>query len=302
VDEAYVRQALGPDQLTAPAAAKVDERSGDALEHPRFPILGAFGLLLASLAFVSAQVPFLFPAALPLAGVGLVTGFAGLWATRPRSPGGWLVTLAGASASLAGVLVMVFWPNLLGLGYGAPETAAPTFDRKAVYSYEQKTNLGRDREDAEWLDARKYFVQQGIVRIRVDWARLQRVSYQHDKTSRLTSDKKLVIGLRVIAMRPAPKVRYAGWWVKKGEQDVAARLIDSTDRSYSLAVLPPGSVAAGQLDAAGDLPPGKFIKDLIVFEPPAPGFQYLRLELPAAAFGGTGTLRFQLNRSMVRER
>jgi len=46
--------------------------------------------------------------------------------------------------------------------------------------------------------------------------------------------------------------------------------------------------------------PGKDFEDLLLFEPPADGFQALRLELPALAFGGVGTIYFQIPPSMLK--
>jgi hypothetical protein len=48
--------------------------------------------------------------------------------------------------------------------------------------------------------------------------------------------------------------------------------------------------------------PGKSVEDVVVFEEPVARAEYLRLELPASAFGGTGKLRFQIPKSMIERR
>jgi hypothetical protein len=48
--------------------------------------------------------------------------------------------------------------------------------------------------------------------------------------------------------------------------------------------------------------PGKSVEDVIVFEESVARAEYLRLELPASAFGGTGKLRFQIPKSMIERR
>jgi hypothetical protein len=41
---------------------------------------------------------------------------------------------------------------------------------------------------------------------------------------------------------------------------------------------------------------------VVVFEGPVARAEYLRPELPASAFGGTGKLRFQIPKSMIEKR
>jgi hypothetical protein len=63
--------------------------------------------------------------------------------------------------------------------------------------------------------------------------------------------------------------------------------------------LAPGVAIAGQVRSAVSLDPGKSLEDLLVFEPPLNEIRFLRLELPAAAFGDTGSLRFQIPMGMI---
>jgi len=50
---------------------------------------------------------------------------------------------------------------------------------------------------------------------------------------------------------------------------------------------------AGHVRTAS-LAPGKYVEDVLVFEPPAADVQSLRLELPAEACGRSGVFRFQI--------
>jgi hypothetical protein len=45
--------------------------------------------------------------------------------------------------------------------------------------------------------------------------------------------------------------------------------------------------------------PGEKMEKLIVFDPPLDAIEYLRLELPAAGFGGSEPLRFQIPKSLL---
>ena len=46
--------------------------------------------------------------------------------------------------------------------------------------------------------------------------------------------------------------------------------------------------------------PVVFQERVFLFEPPAAGVAYLRLEVPAEAWGGRGAFRFTIPRSMLR--
>jgi hypothetical protein len=47
------------------------------------------------------------------------------------------------------------------------------------------------------------------------------------------------------------------------------------------------------------LPTAKSVDDVLVFEAPPASINYLRLELPCAAFGAKGKLRLEIPRSMI---
>jgi hypothetical protein len=59
---------------------------------------------------------------------------------------------------------------------------------------------------------------------------------------------------------------------------------------------------APERDGAASIWPGKSVEDVVVFEEPVVRAEYLRLELPASAFGGTGKLRFQIPTEMIEKR
>jgi hypothetical protein len=73
-----------------------------------------------------------------------------------------------------------------------------------------------------------------------------------------------------------------------------------------------GHVALGELEDAVDalLPekrpphetigPGGSFTETLVFERPSENAIYLKLELPAAAFGGTGPLNFEIPQRLIR--
>jgi hypothetical protein len=43
----------------------------------------------------------------------------------------------------------------------------------------------------------------------------------------------------------------------------------------------------------------KLIRDVLVFEAPAIGFEYLRLELPCSAFGAPDKFRLEIPKRMI---
>jgi hypothetical protein len=81
----------------------------------------------------------------------------------------------------------------------------------------------------------------------------------------------------------------------------AASLADNLGNPYKRISLDLGAQIPGQISMATSLYPGKRLdEDLLVFEPPIDKVQFLRLELPAAAFGDSGSLRLQIPKAMIR--
>jgi hypothetical protein len=106
-----------------------------------------------------------------------------------------------------------------------------------------------------------------------------------------------VIRLRLRNVGAGRRISYLGWG-KLARDGLIITLRDNRGRSYPLRDFGPGAAPAGQVEGVSLLP-GKYVDDLLVFEPPAFIPEYLRLELPASAFGGGGSVRWHIPRSML---
>ena len=77
-----------------------------------------------------------------------------------------------------------------------------------------------------------------------------------------------------------------------------ASIKDDAGNEYKRCQFGIGTRVVGQVHGSESIYPNKTVADLVIFEPPIDACKYLILELPASAFGGEGTLRFNIPRSM----
>jgi hypothetical protein len=111
------------------------------------------------------------------------------------------------------------------------------------------------------------------------------------------AERGLVLYLRVSNMAADRVVRFAGWGLT-GTQAEAITVVDDQGRPYAARTFEPGWAVlgrAGPVVLAG----GKWVNEVLVFAPPWPDVVFLRLTLPASAFGGTGWLRLEVPRKMI---
>jgi hypothetical protein len=226
-----------------------------------------------------------------VAGVGLVVGLAGLVMAGRKK-------LVPAFASLfnglviAVVLALPGWLNIGPLRHHEPiglprEASAVAPDGSFV--------------PAEWVDAGSSAWQLGDVRITLPSVTVAPVEVTGpDKQKYRTREKYLQITVRVRNDGMARNLELTGWGSMAAAGRPGAtmpRLTDSGGKVLALRPYPPGS---GPSDGGTTkLPPGRRAEDLLLFEPPAGAFEYLRLELPGSAFGGAEPVRLHVPRSLI---
>lgn len=180
-------------------------------------------------------------------------------------------------------------------------------------------------KEPSWADASKGPVQHGDVRVRVTGVAVRNVRIKDVLGEETVSPtKNLVIQVEIFNTSSTRKLDFLGWSgatantltltdllgsagrsktnaaePQTTSERNAASLTDNFNNSYKRMSLDLGAQIPGQITTASSLYPGKQLEDLLVFEPPIDKIQYLRLELPAAAFGGTGSLRLQIPRAMI---
>jgi hypothetical protein len=87
------------------------------------------------------------------------------------------------------------------------------------------------------------------------------------------------------------ELKYTGWSARKGNNSQAAKIKDDTGGVHEQMVWDYRVV--GQTVAA-PIPVARSIEDILIFEHPGTYAKYLKLALPAEAYGGTGELRIKL--------
>jgi hypothetical protein len=116
-----------------------------------------------------------------------------------------------------------------------------------------------------------------------------------------SKDNLLMVKLELLNTNPNKKVEYHSWSGKdiSFDRDFAT-LRDNFDNSYKRISFGLGSHPVGAVERSESIYPNKSVTDVLVFELPLETIEYLRLELPAKNFGGTGMLRLQIPRSMIK--
>jgi hypothetical protein len=250
-------------------------------------ILGILALLFTSI----TQVAFLTK---PLACLGLVLGVkASLTARRERT---------GVGLPFAASAMCLFTVGFAGpwrIWPGAPASSpVVNWQRVAVIPKGDKgMTLWPTVDIAEWVDVSRATVQHNDVRLRVIGVTIGPLPNSSSSRSVLPGAGKNYLLVRV-AVSNAGAVRlveYGGWGDKApvpGRYE--PRLTDNLDRRYEHC--PPGDREGSARPII--LTPGRTVEDVLVYEPPPlDDVTELRLELPAAAYGGTGTLRLKIPRS-----
>jgi hypothetical protein len=261
--------------------------------HP----FGAGSFFLGTFALLWPQLGLLLFLSIPLSIGGLFLGLLGMviYLEAPRIR--LLLPGAGAALNLVVLVVMIFCPDLLvdPRRFGSAEggNAGPG----GVVVGEKHSVAKREVAPEGWVDISRDYVQCGDVQLRMPEDRRAGVQYVDLKNAQgqtLARGKYLLIPVRLSNVNGARKITYESW----NAPGQTGGLRDQKDRVYPVPSLPAGAQVPGQVQSAALLP-GKFVNDVLIFEAPARQVEYLRLELPAAAIGGTGQLRLLIPSSMI---
>jgi hypothetical protein len=298
--------------------------------------LGIPSLILGMIAFLFSWIPLVGLLSMPLSGLGLVLGIAGLVVAIIQRGRGMGFPIAGFAVSLVALVIGVFWLGLLGAVFKGTETAVK---QSGVQDIIAATGTGPSQEqdsvpprkpspekETPWTDASKGGTQQGEIRVQLGGIVVRNVRIRDVLGEETVSPtKNLTIQVFIHNTSTTRKIDFQGWsgagfnalaltdllggagQSKANVTDTvaasgrnAASLKDNFDNPYKRVSLDLGAQIPGQVHAATSIYPGESVEDLLVFEPPIDKIQFLRLELPAAAFGGTGNLRLQIPKGMIR--
>jgi hypothetical protein len=161
----------------------------------------------------------------------------------------------------------------------------------------------RAEDPVEWFDASEYAQRQGDISVRVTKVILGNVEGKGGfrNESRRSEEKLLQIQLSIENLSSTKIANVTGWsyhpFLGHGRE---AELVDNFGNTYRLSRFSEFDMRPdGQIAVTADIYPGKSTSDVVVFNPPVEGIQYLRLSLPADKFGSYGRIGFQIPASMI---
>lgn len=319
-----------PEREIAPAA--------DRASHS----LGIASLVPGASALPFSLIPCIGMLSLPLSCSGLLLGIGGGILAVARKGRGIGFPLAGSATSGLALIFGVVWLGFLAaadrstnamprplaqgneirpskapppVAAGTGKTGGPSASKTATSKPPQEPSTsasdqpaGADQKDPplsrkhdEWVDAGNT-VKLGDVRVSITSAVIDYVSFHDFGRKKTSRDKLLMIRLKIENMSETRKLEHKGWSSQGGIFEAnLPTLTGNFDNLYRLVHFGLGSVVEGQ--AVGEtIYPGKVVEDVAVYEVPVDQAKLLRLELPAAAFGGTGKVRFQIRASQIEAR
>jgi hypothetical protein len=290
-------------EATAPAAGrwKVEPFGGVAL------MLCGLGLLLNGVAVWFAALSFLKYLTIPLSLVGVILGVIGWLQNAEEKPSRWAWSVAGGSVNLLVLAMAWLWPGLLGWDGGSGSAAEARRKAAEPVPIPLSGSLAKPRavggpitsSEGEWVDASKALVQKSGVRVQVSSAAVSPVPFKQGTKQKATPKPCLIIRLKISNVGAEGNVAYRGWGVPgQDAESHAATLRDGSGKTYARPALGPGVEVVGQVTEATVFP-ARSVEDVLVFEAPPGTADFVYLELPAAACGGSGSYKFAIPKSML---
>jgi len=192
--------------------------------------------------------------------------------------------------------------DLESLESDTPEKPAkPDADKSTTAAAARPDAPSKPAAGEQWTDASRSSIRRGEVKVKIESATIgiPRLVIAPGRFARPRS-KCLSIKILLQNTNPERKLEYTSWGVRgRSGASAGVSLTDNLENRYSLQPFR-GATPEGQLTTKS-IYPSKSIQDVLVFQPPIdnPKVKFLRLQLPARAFGEEGTLNFQLPRQWV---
>ncbi|MCW5553684.1 MAG: DUF308 domain-containing protein [Verrucomicrobiae bacterium] len=279
--------------------------------------LGIAALVLGILSCLFCWIPLLGLFALPIAFIGVLLAVGGVLMASINKKTGFAFPIGGGivcvlAASIALVITGGFsfaWERGKRTNQ-QPETSAavrepaantheptPATPESANVTRAPSTAV-REPVGAEWSRART--VRQGDIRVAVNSVHIGRVNHL-DVLGEIQSTREefLTIDLAVANLSPTKKINFQTWrGATLAVGGAPANLADNHGNNYKRITMTPNARRNPSPDEVSIYPQNEH-RDLVVFELPVENIQWLRLELPASNFGGSGMLRFEIPMSNV---
>ncbi len=274
--------------------------------------LGIAALVLGVVAFGLSWIPLIGVFTTALSGLGLLLALVGGLVAIARRGRGVGFPIAGAAVNLLALAVAVGVTLVL---HGALNRMVDNDDERDRTNPVSTPATGKTSEPrqpapdnkpapepakppSEWADASREAVTQGDLRVRVTGVKVDFVRL-HELGDTESKEKDLLIVLQIENTSATRKIDYRGWGAMELLLDQERpRLTDNFGNLYKRVEFGIGSQVEGQITTAS-IYPGKAVTDVLVFERPVEGVEFLRLELPARNVEGSGKLCLEIPRTMI---
>jgi predicted Zn-ribbon and HTH transcriptional regulator len=282
-----------PTPLPTPRDADDDEPRGwlDAIS-PVAVILSGAGLTCSAVAALCFLV-------VPLCGTAILVA-VGAAVRSQRSRQSLYLPLGASALTVLVFLTAVLSPETLGKTYRAYRDRGPNLSAVRAVPL-PRVGEGGVPPDPDWADASRFALLHAALRVQVTGVTVEPVELR-DPSGRptLTKDKYLVV--RVQTYRTKTGDEFAAG--ARGDKAIGVDrpkfvLTDNTGKVYAEPALDLEATRPHDPGGAAGFPLTVF-ETVAVFEPPAPGVEFLRLEIPTTAWGGTRPLRFTIPKTMIR--
>lgn len=286
-------------RLPAPAEqVEAAQAETTATSRPLFPGLSgwsATSLLLAGLSLLFVSLAWLSLLSILLTCVGLGLASVSFFKAQGPHQMSLMWPAFGGMANVAALCATIMFrppsdPQPLGrtLWQTPTELAFPCGQRKPVPG-----------NTTEWIDASKEAAQFGGVFVTVASVVSDFAKTGNRTKAGLTKEKCLVVQLQFLTQAKGTQVRYHRLGDKTlNDTAPLPRLVNYHNQSYVPRFIAMGKQATEPF-AGTETDAGTVTDDMLLFELPRGNVEFLRLELPAAAFGGTGTIRFHIPKSLI---
>jgi hypothetical protein len=198
-------------------------------------------------------------------------------------------------------LIVGFRPGWLGImPRGTATNLSVSPQLIAVPIANRDGSAARSASEVDWVDVGPNALLKSDLRLVVTSVTIKPLEYTDAKDRKfVTKERHLQIGLRLSNVGINHTIEYFSWGESRPVTgDRAPRLQDNLGTTYRIKVLEAGTQVAGHV-AHATIGPMKAVHDVLVFEAPMGGIEFLRLELPCSAFGAQDKFRLKIPKRLL---
>jgi hypothetical protein len=275
-----------------------EQRATTEANGPAFG-LGIASLVLGIIAIPVALIPCFGFWSMPVSGVGLVLGVSGLIIVLVSKRGSLGFPIAGSAVSFAALAIAGLWLLVCAGVVSSTKSGLDQF-KASMEELASKVEEQKRRDAADWVDASKDPVLHGDAQVRVTSVMIGPVEMdmENGDVEKSTTDNLIIRLVIKNTSQEGKEIDYRGWRTTAKLDRDAATLRDDGGFKYPPAIL--NRPVKGQVRSTQSIKPRESLEDVLVYHAPRNNPNELRLELPATAFGGIGTIKFRIPSSMIK--